>query len=121
MSRLILSQTEGLEEHTSVARKDYRNVVLLTHASGEVQPDSVVPVTGGTARSNAAAPDTLASARPVADLPDVTSLIELAERCDLLILRRWRVAVETFVVQEERANYRFHSGGRRLPAVPPDV
>ena len=45
--------------------------------------------------------------RPVVDVPEFATLARLAERYGLLVLHWTRSGVETFVVQDEGATYRY--------------
>lgn len=55
-------------------------------------------------------PIALAAGRPVVDVPDVDALARLAERYGLLVLAWSRGGVDTYVVQDEGATYRYRSG-----------
>ena len=62
-------------------------------------------------------PIALASGRPLVDVPDVESLVKLAERYGLLVLSWSRGGVDTYVVQDESTTYRYRTGG--APAAAP--
>lgn len=55
-------------------------------------------------------PVVLAPGRPVVDVPDVESLVKLAERYGLLVLAWSRGGVDTYVVQDEGTTFRYRSG-----------
>lgn len=54
-------------------------------------------------------PVALTAGRPLVDVPDVASLVRLAERYGLLVLTWSRGGVDTYVVQDEGATYRCRS------------
>lgn len=54
--------------------------------------------------------------RPVVDVGEIATLVKVAERYGLLVLHWSRTSIETFVVQDESATYRY-----RTPAGPADV
>ena len=60
------------------------------------------------------APIAIPPGRPVVDVPDVKSLVRLAERYGLLVLHWSRSGVDTYVVQDAETTYRhrIHGGGR---------
>jgi len=55
-------------------------------------------------------PVALTPGRPVVDVPDVDSLVKLAERYGLLVLAWSRGGIDTYVVQDEGTTYRYRSG-----------
>jgi len=55
-------------------------------------------------------PMALAAGRPVVDVPDVDSLVKLAERYGLLVLTWSRGGVDTYLVQDEGTTYRYRTG-----------
>jgi hypothetical protein len=63
-------------------------------------------------------PVALMPGRPVVDVPDVDSLVKLAERYGLLVLTWSRGGIDTHVVQDENTSYRYRSGtgGASTPA-----
>ena len=58
-------------------------------------------------------PIALQPGRPVVDLPDVDSLVRLAERYGLLVLHWSRGGVDTYVVQDEGTTFRYRTGTER--------
>ena len=60
-------------------------------------------------------PVVLAAGRPVVDVPDVASLVKLAERYGLLVLTWSRGGVDTYVVQDEGTTYRYRTGVATQP------
>jgi hypothetical protein len=55
-------------------------------------------------------PVALTPGRPVVDVPDVDSLVKLAERYGLLVLTWSRGGIDTYIVQDENTSYRYRSG-----------
>lgn len=62
-------------------------------------------------------PVALVAGRPVVDVPDVASLVKLAERYGLLVLTWSRGGVDTYVVQDESTTYRYRSGAGLAPVL----
>lgn len=62
-------------------------------------------------------PVALVAGRPVVDVPDVDSLVKLAERYGLLVLTWSRGGTDTYVVQDESTTYRCRSGAGAGPVV----
>lgn len=62
-------------------------------------------------------PVAVTAGRPIVDVPDVDSLVKLAERYGLLVLTWSRGGIDTYVVQDESTTYRYRSGtGQRHAA-----
>lgn len=57
-------------------------------------------------------PMALAKGRPIVDVPDVETLVKLAERYGLPVLTWSRGGVDTYVVQDEGTTFRYRSGGQ---------
>jgi signal peptidase I len=60
-------------------------------------------------------PMPIAPGRPVVDVTDIAKLAKVAERYGLLVLHWERSGVETFVVQDEAATYRYRTGSGQHP------
>ena len=57
-------------------------------------------------------PVALPPGRPVVDVPELESLVMLAERFGLMVLHWRRSDVDTYVVQDEQTTYRYRAGAR---------
>jgi signal peptidase I len=60
-------------------------------------------------------PMPVAPGRPVVDVTDIAKLAKVAERYGLLVLHWERSGVETFVVQDEAATYRYRTNSGQHP------
>jgi hypothetical protein len=66
-------------------------------------------------------PVSATAGRPLVDVPEIATLVKLAERYGLLILSWTRSGVETFIVQDENTTYRFRTGTAASAVVLPVV